>query len=73
MKGSNTNHLLIVFTLKSDTAVASWLERLKVVGSIPSRDRPKSLKVVVMAFPLGAQDYENSTTIGPPVSGYWTG
>ena len=25
----------------------------EVVGSIPSRDRPKSLKLVVVAFPLG--------------------
>ena len=27
------------------------------------------LKLVVMAFPLGAQDYGNSTVTGPPVSG----
>ena len=39
------------------------------VGSIPDRDRPKSLKLVVVAFPLGAQDYGNSATTGPPVSG----
>ena len=57
-------------------AVASWLERPpreRVVGSIPGRDRPKSLKVVVVAFPFGAQDYGNSITTEPPVSGYWTG
>ena len=38
------------------TAVAQWLERpprkREVVGSIPGRDRPKSLKLVVMASPL---------------------
>ena len=32
-------------------------------------DRPKCLKLVVVAFPLATQDYENSTTTGPPVSG----
>ena len=41
----------------------------EVVGSIPGRDRPKSLKLVVVAFSLGPQDYGNSTTTGPPVSG----
>ena len=45
----------------------------KVMGSIPGRNRPKSLKLVVVAFPLGTQDYGNSTMTGPPVSGYWTG
>ena len=54
-------------------AVAYWLERLprerEVVAWIPGPDRPKSLKLVVVAFPLGAQDYRNNTTTGPPVSG----
>ena len=54
-------------------AVALWLERptseREVVGSIPGRERPKSLKLVVVASPLGAQDDGNSTTTGPPVSG----
>ena len=53
-------------------AVAYWLEcpphEQEVVGSIPGRDRPKSLKLVVVAAPLGAQDYGSSTVIGPPVS-----
>ena len=53
--------------------VAYWLERppreQEVVGSIPGRDRPKSLKLVVVAFLLGAQDYGSSTRNGPPVSG----
>ena len=40
----------------------------EVVGSIPDRDRPKSSKLVVVAFPIGAQDYGNSTTTGQPVS-----
>ena len=42
----------------------------EVVGSIPGRDRPKSFTLVVVASPppLGAQDYGNSTTTGPPVS-----
>ena len=50
-----------------------WLERQlreqEVVGSIPGHERQKSLKLVVLAFPLGAQDCGNSTTTGPPVSG----
>ena len=29
----------------------------------------KFLKLVVVAFPLGTQDYGDSTTTGPPVSG----
>ena len=33
------------------------------MGSIPDRDRPKSLKLVVVAFPLGAQDNGNSTIL----------
>ena len=41
----------------------------EVMGSIPGLKRPKSLKLVVVAFPLGTQDYGNSTTTGPPVSG----
>ena len=41
----------------------------QVMGSISGRDRPKSLKLVVMAFPLGAQDYGNSTMTGPLMSG----
>ena len=45
---------------ESDTLTTSW---------IPGRDRPKSLKMVVVAFPLGTQDYGNSTTTGKPVSG----
>ena len=43
------------------TAVAQWLQRppgeREVVGSIPGRDRRKSLKLVVVAFPLDPQDY----------------
>ena len=35
----------------------------------PGCDRPKSLKLVVVAFPLGIQDYGNSTTTGISVSG----
>ena len=53
--------------------MAKWLERppreWEVVDSIPGRDSPKSLKLVVVAFPVGAQDYGNSTTTGPSVSG----
>ena len=41
----------------------------EVVGSISNHNRPKSLKLVVVAFTLGAQDYGNSTANGPPVSG----
>ena len=39
------------------------------MDSISDRDRPKSLKLVVVAFPVGTQDYGKSTTTGPPVSG----
>ena len=35
--------------------------------------RPKPLKLVVVAFPLGAHNYGNSITTGPPVSRKWTG
>ena len=59
------------------TAVAQWSERPpcehKVMGSIPGSDRPKSLKLVVVAFPISAQDYGSSSTTGPPVSAKWTG
>ena len=45
-----------------------WLERppreREVMGSIPGRDRPESLKLAVVAFLLGAQDYGNNTTTG---------
>ena len=61
------------YIMEKTTMVAQWLEGLpcerEVVGSIPSRNRPKSLKLVAAAFPLGAQDYGNSATTGPPVSG----
>ena len=39
----------------------------EVMGSIPWSDRPTSLKLIVLAFRLGAQGY--STTTGLPVSG----
>ena len=39
------------------------LER-EVVGSIPGSERPKSVKLVVVDFSFGAQDYSNSTTTG---------
>ena len=37
-------------------------------GPIPGSDRPKSLKLVVVAFPLGAHDYGNSSTTSWPAS-----
>ena len=40
-----------------------------VVGSIPGRDRPTSLKLEVQSSPLGSQDYGSSTMTAPPVSG----
>ena len=54
-------------------AVALWLERppwvQEVVGSIRGRHRPKSKQlVVVVAFPIGDQDYGNSSKTGRPVS-----
>ena len=53
--------------------VAWWLEHppheRELMGSIPRRDRSKSLKLVVVVFPHGTQDYGNSTTTGAPVSG----
>ena len=46
--------------------MAWWSEHLpheqEVVGLIPGHDRPKSFKLVVVAFLLGTQDYENSTS-----------
>ena len=41
----------------------------KVAGSIPGSYRQKSFKLIVVTFPLGTQDYGNSTTTGQPVSG----
>ena len=46
------------------------------MGSITGRDKPKSLKLVVVASPLGAQVYGNSTTTGRQCQGnglvkYW--
>ena len=41
----------------------------EVMGSINGHDRPKSLKLVVVDFPRGAQDYGNSTTTSPSASG----
>ena len=36
-------------------------------GFNSSHDRPKSLKLVVVAFLLGAQDHGDSTLTDPPV------
>ena len=70
-------YYFVVFQGVRTAAVAKWLERppreREVVGTIPGRHIPKSLTLVVVAFPLGAQDYGNSTTTGPPVSELWTG
>ena len=44
----------------------------EVVGSIPGRDKPKSLKLVVVGQtppPPRRSDYGNSTATDPPVSG----
>ena len=64
---------MYAFSVDATASVALWLERppreREVVGSIPGCDRLKSLKLVVVAFPHGAQDNGNSTTTGPPVSG----
>ena len=70
----SSNFAVRTLASNSETAaVAYWLEsppcERGVVGSIPGRDRPKSSKLVVVTFSLGAQDYGNSTTAGPPVSG----
>ena len=61
-----------VVTCKADLPTVCPLREWEVVGSIPSRDRLKSLKPVVVAPPpppFGVQEYRNSTTTGPPVSG----
>ena len=62
-----------IMTYLHTATVTYWLEHLpheqEVVDSILSCDRPKSLKLVVLAFPLGAQDYGNGTMTGSPVSG----
>ena len=66
-----------MYNVAFTSALAYSLERppreLKLMGSIPGRDRPNSLKLVEVAFPLSGQDYGNSTTTGLPVSGQWTG
>ena len=55
-----------------DKSPPRWLEHLprewEVVGSIRSRDRPKSLQLVVVAIPVGTQDYGNSTMTAWPVT-----
>ena len=64
---------MLFYTILQTAMMAWWLERPpcepEVVGSIPGSDTPKSLKLVVVAFLLGAQDYGNSTMTGPPVAG----
>ena len=37
-------------------------KKKEVVGSIPSLDRPKALKLVIVACPFGTQDYAYSIT-----------
>ena len=59
-RGDNRSSGLLV------TAFASWATGCDL---IPGRDRPKSLELVVVGFPLVIQDYGNSTTTGLPVSG----
>ena len=39
------------------------------MGSIPGHEKSESLKLVTVAFPIGAQDYGNITMTGLPVSG----
>ena len=51
----------------SGIVVTSYASRVGGCGLIPGRNRPKSLKLGVVAFPLGAQDYGCSTKTGPPV------
>ena len=54
--------------LEETATLAKWLERppseREVVGSIPGCNRPKFSRLVVVAFPLRAQDYGNSTRTG---------
>ena len=45
------------------------LAEREVVGSIPGRVKPKTLKLVVMASLLGAQGLRASITTGSSVSG----
>ena len=61
-------------TFRFETAaMARWFERppreRQVMGSIPCRDRPQSLKLVAVASPLGTEDYGNRPTTDPPLSG----
>ena len=57
--------------VEQTAAVAEWLEHQprEWESWVQSRDRPKSLELVVVAFPLGTQDYGNSTMTGLSVSG----
>ena len=62
----------IATEINTDTDISHLLDpprEREVVGPIPGCDRPKSLKLLVVAFPLGAQNYGNSTATGQPVSG----
>ena len=68
---SKTTVLMEHILQRYTAMVTLWLERPpheQVVGLIPGRDRLKSLKLVVVAFSLGAQVYGNSTMTGPLVS-----
>ena len=55
--------------LRFMTLIPAISRERKIKGSIPGCGRPKTLKLVVAAFSVGAQDYGNSTRTGPPVSG----
>ena len=48
--------VVIVFTSQED------------LGSTPGCRRPESLELVLVAFPLGTQDYGKSTVTGLPMS-----
>ena len=67
MESSNSFYLI------ETAALTKWLERppreREVVGSIPAIDRPMPIKLVVVVFPIGVQDYGNSTSTSPPLSG----
>ena len=70
---NSKTEMVVILLVNPCSEFDLWLERppheREVTGSIPGRDRPKSLKLVVVAFPFGAQNYGNTTTTGLLVSG----
>ena len=58
-------------TRQNEDVVAAVATQVNLVGcrGFDLWPKAKSLKLIVVAVPSGAQDYGNSTTTGPPMAG----